>query len=52
MDILLNAIKEDDGGAKTKGTRPGAAGTAAAGASVETQAQENSPASSVTGGKK
>jgi len=38
MDILLNAIKEDDGGAKKKGARPGAATTATAGVSVEVRA--------------
>lgn len=34
MDVLLNAIKED-GGAKKKGARTGAAAAAAAGAGVE-----------------
>jgi len=38
MDVLLNAIKEDDGQGKKKGARTGAAAAAAAGAGVEVRA--------------
>lgn len=38
MDVLLHAIKEDDGGGKKKGARTGAAAAAAAGAGVEVRA--------------
>ncbi len=38
MDVLLHAIKEDDGQGKKKGARTGAAAAAAAGPGVEVRA--------------